>query len=418
MKINNIAQRLLLGFLVTSAGTIRPIPSYMAPVGAGVVGGVAGAITYQSDWKWLSLPVAGAGSVLGYWFFNQFTPEGRMARATDVLYKIELYGLSNATFATEEDTVRGVHSLYIMRTWPLVTATQDLTNYIDQAFNAMSLADAAAQEDGVYASNARNIKKKLHTYVENMKNVLITIRSHKDYSTQLNQFKEEQRHKENLQVQQTMAAAQLGSAHAQQQMAASQKELVAIQKDQTYRATTRAVSTSPSMSPATSYSSRQSFTPRPSDSMCHTSSHEPGTISERELDAYVSHTVASFERALRSHMRFADLTALRNAIEHSIKNARYAEQKKASFFSSGKRYKEAIVVQFVKSAILEFIEAMSYRYANDRVHDTAIAKRISASMRNNALAVLSRGSAIDFDGLAPFVGYALEKAVDDKLRGA
>lgn len=407
MEISKITQRFLLGLMVISVGTVRPIPSYMAPVGASIVGGVAGAAIYQSDWKWLSLPIAGVGGVLGYWFLNQFTPEGRMARAADSLCQIELYGLSNTTFTTEEDTVRGVHNLYVMRTWPLVAATDDLTNYIDKAFNAMSLADAAAQEESIHALNARNIKNKLHMYVENMKKVLIAIRSHKDYSTQLNQFKEEQRHKENLHVQQTMAAAQLGSAHAQQQMAASQKELVALQKDQAYRGATRTVSAAP----VATYSHRQSYT---SDSSV---SHEPGTMSERELDVYVSQNIVSFERALRSHMRFADLTTLKNAIEVSIKNARYAEQKKATFFSSGKRYKEAVVEQFMKSAVIEFVETMSYRYAHERTHDSLIAKRISASMRNNALAVLSRGGAINFDALAPFVGYALEKAIEDKLRG-
>lgn len=139
------------------------------------------------------------------------------------------------------------------------------------------------------------------------------------------------------------------------------------------------------------------------------------TLSENEARDYIAQSIASLNRALQSHMSSTELYNLKNSIEYTIRNAQYAYQNNYSFISAGKRYKKDIIDQFLSSAVLEYIEKTSYSYAYARTYNRDIAIRISASMRNNALALIAQNSTINYERLTPFVGYALERAINDKI---
>jgi len=139
------------------------------------------------------------------------------------------------------------------------------------------------------------------------------------------------------------------------------------------------------------------------------------TLTERETTDYINRIISSLEHALRNHVAPTELHALKQLVLQNVRDAQYAYQKDGSFFSSGKRYKKEIIDQFLNSAIIEYIEAAAYKYAYSRTHDHTIAGRISSSMRNNVLAVITQQRPINFKKLAPFVGYGLERAVADAI---
>lgn len=139
------------------------------------------------------------------------------------------------------------------------------------------------------------------------------------------------------------------------------------------------------------------------------------TFNENEARDYINQTIASLERALRSHMQSAELSNLKRLVQDNVRNAQYAYQHHYSFTSAGKRYKKDIIDQFLSSAVLEYIEKTSYDYTYNCTYDHTIATRISTSMRNNALALIAQNSVLNFERLTPFVGHALERAITDML---
>lgn len=140
------------------------------------------------------------------------------------------------------------------------------------------------------------------------------------------------------------------------------------------------------------------------------------TFTDREARSYVEQSIASLERALARHMRPTDLTNLKRLILDNVTRAQYAYQSSSSYFSSGKKYKKDVIDQFLSSAVITYIEETSYNYVLSRTYDRTMATRISSSMRNNALAIIAQNSVINYERLVPFVGYALEKALNNMLK--
>lgn len=413
----NMSKKYLAISLLLLTGGASAISPKMAYVGTGATATIAGITTYQSlgSYKWLSIPAAGLGMAVGHLFFHQFTPAGRMERANNELNAVKSFFLARQFFTTEDQLLREIQGRYISHTWPLIVALDNLKWYMDLSLKIVDLADAAQQEDSAYMFQAEQIKQIAYNCFENMSNTAKIIRVSKDYTVQLDQFKEEQRHKEHLQVQQSMAAAQWHNAHAQQQMATSQKEFVNAY-------TQEHVSHGHAHS---SYGHGGVSHSHGSTSHGHShSSHGQGNKSEdygiafteSQANEYITQNGAALERALRAHMRSVDLSDLKRSIKDAVKNAQYAYQNNAQFLTQGKRYKKDIIDQFISSAVLEYIEKTSYHYAYDRIKDSSLATRISESMRNNALALIAQNSAVDFERLAPFVGFALERAVNDKVK--
>ncbi len=81
----------------------------------------------------------------------------------------------------------------------------------------------------------------------------------------------------------------------------------------------------------------------------------------------------------------------------------------------GKRYSKDVIDQYISSAILEYIEDTSYRYALKQTNNSTVARKIAESMRNNALARIQKYGFLDAESLAPFVGSALKRAVREAI---
>jgi hypothetical protein len=408
---------LVMGLLLVT-GTVRPISYETAYIGAGVTSLGFGGITYKmtsGNLRYIAIPFAVLGGFLGYKFLYQFTPAGRIERAEDMLKGIRYYRLVKEGSGNEERLLRLVQDEYVSASWPLISAFNDLTYYINILVDVIDLADCAQEEDRKLTARAEKLKADAHFFYDNIKTAIKIIRTNKEYLAQLEQYKEEQRHREQLQVQQSIANAQWSNAQAQHEIAEAQKEANKIEREaasrphhttQTYTVVTP-VDYSPSHAP--SQVPQSSSSPK-------TSVNTAGTMSETEARDYVAQIVASFEYALKAQVNYSDLTYLKQFIQQSVQSAQYAYQKSSSFVSAGKRYKKDVVDQFIGAAVLEYIEKTSYQYAYDHTYDTALATRIAESMRNNALALLVQNNVLNCERIALFVGAALEKAVNDKIK--
>jgi len=138
-------------------------------------------------------------------------------------------------------------------------------------------------------------------------------------------------------------------------------------------------------------------------------------FTQQEMRSYVDQEIEALDSALRSRMSSSDLKALKAAILSSIQQAQYAYQSNTGYGASNKVYKKDIIDQFIASAILEYIEKTAFNITYSRSNNRDLAQRISESMRNNALAIIAQNSVIDYERLAPFVGFALDRAINDQI---
>jgi hypothetical protein len=83
---------------------------------------------------------------------------------------------------------------------------------------------------------------------------------------------------------------------------------------------------------------------------------------------------------------------------------------KESKFSS-----KDLVDQLLLSAVVEFVEEASFDSAFAQTHNRDFAQRISASMRNNVMALIAKQSYVNASLIKPFVGSALQKVIDKEL---
>lgn len=399
---------LLLSFLV-STSSMHSIPQECAYVGGAAAGALVAIVSYRGlqPIKYLAVPMSVVGGYFGYSFFYKFTPAGRIERAEKELNIIRGYRLSQDIFIDEHLLLNTIYDLYRLHTWPLVIALDDLTRYMDRTLKSIELANAAEQADNTYCDRARKVKQMAYSGFENMNKAAKAIRTSRDYFVQLGQFKEEQRHREQLQVQQSIAAAQWAKAQAQQQIATTQKELIAAQQHNAHAQKPAAYSNSGKVvqSPSNSTGVTNALTPSSSSTLS-------GFFTEREATDYIAQSINALERALETYMRRTDLTTLKHAIQNSVRNAHYAYQ------NGTRRISKDIIDQVIASAVLEYIEKAAYDYAYNSTKDSSASRRISESMRNNALALIAQKNVVDFELLVPFVGFALEKAINDKIQYA
>lgn len=134
------------------------------------------------------------------------------------------------------------------------------------------------------------------------------------------------------------------------------------------------------------------------------------TFNKTEAYNYINQISASMENALYAHVGHADLNTLKQRVFANINQAEYGHQ---NYSYAEQRYSKDTIDQLISSAILEYIQSTSYKYAYSRTYDKMIALQIAESMRNNALAIIAQNKTIDFKRLVPFVGQALERAVND-----
>jgi len=123
--------------------------------------------------------------------------------------------------------------------------------------------------------------------------------------------------------------------------------------------------------------------------------------SDRQVEEYARNIIASLRFELESYMTARELDKFSYVLMNALKQSGYTSKEK--------------VDQFINSGILTFIEEIAFDCAYAKTNNRTTARRIAESMRNNALALLDKHSYIDAEMITPFVGRALEKAIDLQL---
>ena len=143
----------------------------------------------------------------------------------------------------------------------------------------------------------------------------------------------------------------------------------------------------------------------------YSSSHKSNSMNERNAKNYIEQLVHSLNNALRPHMKHSKLKKLLQRIRNAVLNNRAVYQQTPY----GKRYKKDMVDQYANGAILEFIEQRAYKIAYKKSGNHSIARRVSESMRNNALACIQQNDTVNFERITTFVGKSLKRAVRNAI---
>lgn len=122
----------------------------------------------------------------------------------------------------------------------------------------------------------------------------------------------------------------------------------------------------------------------------------------QETKNYTTKKFKQFQKSARKYVPDHVLDSLKKDILISIKKS-----------SANSLYKKDLVMQYIFGAILDFIETASTKYAYKKLQNNIQAKKIAESMRNNALAKISKNPDLNLGELAPFIGVSLIKAVDE-----
>jgi hypothetical protein len=134
------------------------------------------------------------------------------------------------------------------------------------------------------------------------------------------------------------------------------------------------------------------------------------TLTAEQVRNYLEQVLDDIAYAWHSYIEERELTTIRKLLYTAIRN--YAG---ITSWTGSTRYKKDLIDQYIKSAIIEYIEERSYTYAYKKLHDNAKAKKIAESMRNNAIARMQKSSRLDFASLTPFIGSILAQAIKDAL---
>ncbi len=152
------------------------------------------------------------GAGLGHFFWHQFTPTGRMKRAMSRIGILEQHPLVVGDFDQDQIIMDVLQETYVSSEWPLMTAFSNL-NYLNQeAITAYGLLVAAREEDPSFTAKAVELEKTVNRMVKNIVRALKALKTNKDYAAQLEQFKREQQHKEEM-------AAKWAKVHAAERQA-------------------------------------------------------------------------------------------------------------------------------------------------------------------------------------------------------
>jgi hypothetical protein len=136
-----------------------------------------------------------------------------------------------------------------------------------------------------------------------------------------------------------------------------------------------------------------------------------GYLTEAQAKSYVDQIIASivyeFNPSASDSAYLA--TLIRKTVLESPQTYSYSPYGK-------KQYKKDIIDQYINGAVIEYIETKSYNYTLQRTYDKSVARKISESMRGNAMAIINKTGTVNPADLKKFVGSSLQKAVDDYLK--
>jgi hypothetical protein len=217
--MKKIALSFLLAF--SSVGVIHPISLQTVYGATGGVGLVSAAGTYwftnknnfSSPILW-SLGAGGLASLATYLFLYQFTPEGRYAWAQEKVRQAGCNPLSSQAFESDAAFFDVVEDLYIGEDWWLVTAFNELTALHDgcrMALDQLDQAKAGAADNFSLVQQCNTLASIDRKYILNLTNAIKRIRNHKDYISQMKEFKRMEMEKQKLAV----AQSQANAAHSQ-----------------------------------------------------------------------------------------------------------------------------------------------------------------------------------------------------------
>lgn len=206
----------ILAGLVTST---QPISNEAVYVGtAGTALGAYLITRHISDSNLLGL-AAGAGTgFLAYQILNQFTAHGRLERARVKFDYITRNTLATREFNSDQDFFRALNELYVLSDLPLIIAYNDLAYLIAQAYDALSLLDAAKAEGNFDLNIVQQcdiLIPRLHHNLSLMTEAVKRIRASSEYMAQVKLYKEMQMAQQKLAVQKEIAHAQTQMAQAQ-----------------------------------------------------------------------------------------------------------------------------------------------------------------------------------------------------------
>lgn len=127
-------------------------------------------------------------------------------------------------------------------------------------------------------------------------------------------------------------------------------------------------------------------------------------FSWNQTKKYILARLSSFKKAAKQYIPKRLLQKLEDNTLQAIKAT-----------STGPSYKKDIIEQFILGAMIDFIEQVSFDYAMKKLDNRVAATKIADSMRNNAMAKISKNPQLDLKEVAPFVGSSLRQAVKNYL---
>jgi hypothetical protein len=212
-------KHILAGLMLLQCfNTVHALPEAVAWLGTAASAGIPAYWVIANNEAGIKYPVgAVVGAVtgwLGYKFFHQFTPAGRLKRAAKRMEYLRSNPLAANAFETTAETMNAVQELYISREWYLIVAFNELTRLIEESKFVGELIQAARDGDSNYAQEANKLENEMNQMIRNMTNVIKIIRLDSQYIAQLEQYKREKYHKENLDVQYANVYAQQSQANA------------------------------------------------------------------------------------------------------------------------------------------------------------------------------------------------------------
>ena len=216
---------LIFLFASVSVSTMQPISLQTAYGVTGAVGGLTGIGTsyfaYKNKFPFFPIWGLGAGAIAAgvtYYFIHQYTPEGRYAKALSLIHKAGNCPMSEQSFQSEKEFFSILGDLYVGEDWWLVTAFNELAGYLDgcrKSLDLLAKAHDGSVDNYALAQQCGSLTVVARKYVLNLATALKRIKAHKDYISQMKEFKRAEIERQKMVIEQQKASAAQAQAGAQ-----------------------------------------------------------------------------------------------------------------------------------------------------------------------------------------------------------
>lgn len=135
------------------------------------------------------------------------------------------------------------------------------------------------------------------------------------------------------------------------------------------------------------------------------------TLSRKQLEDYLDNYFASLGYELYPNITQDELTGMKSTVTNTIQ---YATD--SYIWVSGVRFYDKNKVDgFILDAIIQSIEQSSYTIAYNQSYNSALATKVSQSIRKSAASYIQKQSFLDPQQLKQFFGYSLTQLVRDRI---